>query len=90
METSPHAARPFALDDGAHRFFFDHRNLHVRHRVGPVVRLDPAHEGLVVLVVEALDLPAFAVVLVDGVLVEHGMRRAPVEFADGSGRAPGR
>ena len=49
---------------------------------GVVIGRHLPHEGLVVLVVEALHLPALAVVLVDGLLVQHGVRAAPVDLGE--------
>ena len=60
----------------------EHPHLHVGLGGGEVVRLDEANEGLVVVVVELLDLVLQAVVLVDGLLVEHGVGRVPVELGD--------
>jgi hypothetical protein len=56
----------------------------VRERGGEVVGDDLGDERLVVLVVELLHLVLLAVVLVDGLLVQHRVGGAEVELGDGA------
>ena len=64
-------------------------HLRVGHRGRVVVGLDLAHERLVVVEVEPLNLVLRALVLVDGLLVQHRVRAAEVHLGEHSlGRLP--
>ena len=56
----------------------------MRHRGGVVVGLHAAHECLVIVEVEALDLILTALVLIDRLLVQHRVGAAPVHLRDGA------
>ena len=55
----------------------------VGERGGEIVGRDFAHERFVVLEVQPLDLVLLGVVLIDRLLVQHGVRRAKIQLGDG-------
>ena len=62
--------------------FFDDRDARIGHRIGEIVRYDLTDEGLVIFIVEFLNLILVTIVLVNRLFVQHRMRRAPVHLRD--------